>query len=388
MKCFLLALSLASLFAAAPKAVRNAGVSLLRVPNGGIQPQVAVDAAGALHLLYYSGEAMHGNLFYVKSSDTGATWSPPIRVNSEPESAIATGTIRGGQIAIGANGRVYVAWNGSARTESQGPLNPESGRRGAPMLFSRMNAARTSFEPQRNLMTRTFGLDGGGTVAADPSGNVYVAWHGKAPGAAAGEAGRQVWIAESHDGGDRFAVEHPAWHQPAGACGCCGMALLADPSGTIRALFRSATGGVHRDIYLLTSRDGGGAFEGRMLQPWELNACPMSSMFLAEGAGKVEASWETAGQVWFEDIASSSAQPVAAPGEGKGRKHPRLAIARDGSTLLLWSEGAAWGKGGSLAWRIFDAAGSPVGEKGAQDSVPAWSFGAVAATRAGFVVID
>ena len=30
-------------------------------------------------------------------------------------------------------------------------------------------------------MTRTFHLDGGGTVAADPGGNVYVAWHGGTP---------------------------------------------------------------------------------------------------------------------------------------------------------------------------------------------------------------
>ncbi len=65
------------------------------------------------------------------------------------------------------------------------------------MFYSRLNDGGTAFEPERNLMTRTFGLDGGGTLAADTVGNVYVAWHGKIPGAADGEAGRQVWMAVS-----------------------------------------------------------------------------------------------------------------------------------------------------------------------------------------------
>jgi hypothetical protein len=46
--------------------------------------------------------------------------------------------------------------------------------RGSPMLYSRLNDAHTAFEPERNVMTRTFGLDGGGTIAADPVGNVYI----------------------------------------------------------------------------------------------------------------------------------------------------------------------------------------------------------------------
>ena len=63
------------------------------------------------------------------------------------------------------------------------------------MLYSRLNDSHTAFETERNLMTRTFGLDGGRTIAADPAGRVFVAWHGKSTGAAPGEEGRQVWIA-------------------------------------------------------------------------------------------------------------------------------------------------------------------------------------------------
>ena len=365
----------------------NPDISLVRVPNGGIQPQAVMDQGGTLHLLYYSGDPASGDLYYVKSSDWGRTWSPPLRVNSGDGSAIAAGTIRGGQMAIGENGRVHVAWNGSSKAAPKGPLNPESGQPGAPMLYSRLNESRTAFEPERNLMTRTFGLDGGGTIAADSAGYVYVAWHGKAPGAAQGEAGRQVWIAKSTDNGKTFSAEQPAWNDPIGACGCCGMSIFVDSKGMVRVLYRSATENIHRDIYLLTSLDHGRSFDGRKLHAWDINACPMSSMAFSEAAGKVEGAWETGGQVYFEDVSKINGAPVSATGESKGHKHPRITISSNGDTLMAWTEGTGWARGGLLAWQLYDANGKPIGEKQTAGGVPAWSFGAVIAKSGRFMII-
>ena len=109
--------------------------------------QVVVEDRGILHLVYYAGDAHQGNLFYVRSPDGGATFSPAIRVNSQPGSAIAAGTIRGAQLAIGKAGRVHIAWNGSAQAEPAGPLNPDSGKPGAPMLYSRLNDEGTPSSP-------------------------------------------------------------------------------------------------------------------------------------------------------------------------------------------------------------------------------------------------
>jgi hypothetical protein len=369
---------------------RNSEISIVRVPHGGIQPQ-AVVAAGILHLLYFSGDAKAGDLFYVKSANWGASWSAPMRVNSEPGSAFAIGTIRGGQIALGRNGRVHVAWNGSPITESRGPLNPEAGKRGAPMLYSRLNDDGTAFESERTLMTRTFGLDGGGNLAADTVGNVYVAWHGKAPGAVAGEAGRQVWLVISRDDGKTFGAEQPAWDKAKGACGCCGLALFADSKGLVRGLYRSATENVHRDIWLLTSPDGGRSFAGRKLHTWDINACPMSSMAFSEGAVEVFGAWETGGQVYFQQLTKTDSAPVSAPGGGGGRKHPRIAVGQHGDVLMIWTEGTGWQKGGSLAWQLYAANGEARGERGGvavgSSGLPVWSFGAVVARPGGFVVL-
>ncbi len=387
MRVVSLVLGPVSLFAAFPDRPGTTNVSLLRVPNGGIQPQAVRDSSGTLHLLYYAGDPAHGDLFYVQSSDAGRTWSSPLRVNSQAGTAMAVGTIRGGQLAIGRNGRVHVAWNGSSQAEPKGPVNSESGQPGAPMLYSRLNDARTAFEPERNLMTHTFGLDGGGTLAADTTGYVYVVWQGKAPGAAAGEAGRQVWIARSNNDGKTFTVERAAGKEPTGACGCCGMAMEVDAKGVVRILYRSATDNVHRDIYLLTSSDQARSFEERMLHPWEVNACPMSSMAFSEAAGRIKGAWETGGQVYFADLTDKTATPGSAPGERKGHKHPRLASEADGTTLLVWTEATGWARGGSLAWQLYDANGKPIGQKASAAGVPTWSFGAVVAQPRGFLVI-
>jgi hypothetical protein len=364
-------------------------VMIIRVPDGGIQPQVVTGNDGVLHLLYFKGEATHGDLFYVRSGDEGVTFSAPIRVNSQEGSAVAAGTIRGGQIALGRNGRVHVAWNGSMTAQPAGPLNVESGRPGHPMLYTQLNEAGSAFEPQRNLMTRTFGLDGGGTITADERGNVYVAWHGKEQDSLKGEAGRKVFLAKSTNDGKSFSPERPVWDKPTGACGCCGMRILADQTGQVHVLYRSATDEVNRDIYLLSGAPGANSFKGNLLHPWRINACPMSSMSFTQADNSVFVTWETAGQVYYSAVkAQEISRPVAAAEEPGKRKHPVLATKKGGDVLFAWIEGSGWQKGGSLAWRMFDTAGKPQSEIQVVGPAPTWSFAAAVARKdGGFTII-
>src|SRR5689334_6544852 len=51
---------------------------LLAVPDRGIQPQVAVDARGTVHLVYFKGDPGGGDLFYARSRD-GAQFAHPLR---------------------------------------------------------------------------------------------------------------------------------------------------------------------------------------------------------------------------------------------------------------------------------------------------------------------
>jgi len=113
----------------------------------------------------------------------------------------------------------------------------------------------------------------------------------------------------------------------------------------------------------------------------------MSSMSFAEAAGKVEGAWETGGQVYFADLTTANVVPVSAPEESQGRKHPRIAIGSGGETLMVWTEGTGWARGGSLAWQLYDPSGKVIGEKRTKGGVPAWSFGAAVTKPGGFVVL-
>src|SRR4051812_2189642 len=87
---------------------RAANVSVVRTPNGGIQPQVAVDTSGTVHLIYYKGKDGAGDIFYARQKPSETEFSRPIQVNNRAGSAMAIGTIRGAQLAVGKNGRVHV----------------------------------------------------------------------------------------------------------------------------------------------------------------------------------------------------------------------------------------------------------------------------------------
>ena len=357
-------------------------VELLRTPQDGLQPQAVVDAQGVLHVIYFQGEPAGGDLFYTRRLPEASTWSAPLRVNRRPATAVAVGTIRGGQLALGKNGRLHVVWNGRQKAASDNP-------RQAPLFYTRMNRAGDGFEPERNVITYAFGLDGGSSVAADPQGNVYVVWHAPLPGRK-GEAGRAVFVARSTDEGKTFAREEAVNPPASGVCPCCGLKALADHAGRVFILYRTARELSHRDMTLLVSTDGGQPFQAIYAHPWTVFTCPMSSASLAESRAGLVAAWETQQQVywsWIQPGETKVADPVAPSGSGN-RKHPSVAVNTQGEVLLAWTEGTGWAKGGFLEWQVFDRDGHPISQKHRVAGLAAWSMpAAVARPNGNFVIV-
>jgi hypothetical protein len=372
--------------ALAPAACRaESKVTLLRVPDGGIQPQCLVDAKGVWHLIYFKGEASHGDVYYVRSGDEGKTFSKPLRVNNVSGSVIAVGNVRGAHLALGKNGRPHVAWMGSDKAEPRGPDKQ------SPLLYTRLNDEGTAFEPQRNVIQTAYGLNGGASIAADGLGRVHVAWHAGAEKAKQDEEYRCIWVASSADEGKTFGKEKRAFAESTGACGCCGMRAFADAKGQVYVLYRGAKEGVHRDMYLLASTAKTDSFLGKSIHPWNVDGCPMSTMAFAQAGDSVLGAWETEERIYWARLDPEfreKVQPVAAPVKSKPAKHPVVAGNRRGDILLAWTEGMGWNRGGSVAWQVFDENGRPTGESGRHDGVPVWSLVAVCArSDGGFTII-
>jgi hypothetical protein len=365
--------------AARPDAGRTAPeVTLLTVPDGGIQPQAFVDAADVLHLLYFTGPAAGGDLYYVRREPNAPAYSRPVRVNSMAGTALATGSMRGGQLALGAKGRVHAAWYGAKS------LGDGDAKR-TPVWYARLGDGGTAFEPQVNVAVASKGIDGT-TVAADGAGNVYVAWHGL--GEKDGEAYRTVYVARSRDDGAHFAREEPAPQASTGACGCCGLRALVDSSGKVNILYRAATEGVHRDAAWLTL--SGTATTPVVLQRWELNACPMSTFAMARDGNGLMAGWEREQQIYYarlDPARGTFSAPSAVQGQAS-RKHPSIAVNSAGVSLIAWTEGTGWARGGTMAWEMIDRGGERLRTQSKAAVVPVWGLVAAAAHRDGsFVVV-
>jgi hypothetical protein len=378
------------LVVAAPAFAAPPNVRTLRVPNHGVQPQLALERDGAtLHLIYLTGDAQASDIQYLRVPTAGMVSfadRAAVRVNAHPGSALAIGTIRGAHLSLGRNGVAHVAWMGSGKSEPRAP------GRHAPMLYTRSRPDGT-FEPERNLITKFVGLDGGGTVAADEQGNVYVAWH--APNTVKGdEASRRVFVARSTDDGATFGPEEPIVDEPLGACGCCGMELLAPPGGTVVGLFRTATRQIHRDTRAFLFQGSFDRHWAATLEPSETGTCQMSTYALAQGSARHQfvAAWETLGRIRFgaysyRGVTTDGGHDV--PGAERNSKHPALAIDKAGNVLVAWAVGTGWQKGGSVAWQVFDRELKPIpAARGTADGLPAWSRPAAFASPAGgFVVV-
>lgn len=354
----------------------HGAVSIIRTPDNGIQPQAAIDATGTLHLIYFKGNARGGDVYYVNSQTGGETFSDPIRVNSRARCAMAIGTIRGAHLAVGKNERVHVAWMG---TPEDGESEGAGHHRVHPMLYTRLNAKGTAFEPERNLVTWAGGLDGGGSLGADSKGNVYVVWHGSAPDNHDREFGRAVFVAHSTDEGKTFRKEKRALAQRTGACGCCGMRAYVDRKDNLYVLYRTANKS-GRDMALLMSSDEAQTFSLSAVNAWDIQGCPMSSAAFGEGRNGVLLGTERKGHIEAVSIDPNTLSQRSIEDTLrilKSGKYPAVAGNAKGEVMLAWTEGGGWNKGGVLKWMVVDDAGK-VAEKAEipGKEIAAWSFAA------------
>lgn len=141
---------------------------------------------------------------------------------------------------------------------------------------------------------------------------------------------------------------------------------------------------MNRDEILLASRNRGASFEIINSDPWKVSTCPMSSAWLSEGRNVVLAAWETDAKVFLAQVNPETLKvsPPVSPVTKARCKHPVTASNAKGETLLAWTEGTGWQKGGAVAWELLDAADHML-KVGRTNGVPPWGLVAAVARPSG-----
>lgn len=372
-------LAIAGLGLGASRACAAADVEVLRIPDGGVQPQTVVTPEGTVHLMFLRGQEGTSDVWYARRPRDATSFTPPQQVNSQPGSAVAVGTIRGAQFALDTSGNAFVVWNGSGNS---------SRHTGAPLWFAHRPSGEAKFAPEQDVIRSTAHLDGGGSVASGRPGEVFAVWH-SAPPDTTGETNRGVFISISTNAGASFGHEIRIDRPGDGVCACCGLRSLGRPDGTLAVLYRSAgENGEFRDMTLLL-RSPEGEIRRLVLDRWSLRSCPMSSASLVWAGHDLLAAWETREEVQLALIDVATGIPTRIdppPGQGK-RKHPSIARNATGELLLAWVEDTGWKRGGSVAWQHYDAQFHPTSTRGRREGLPVWGMASAFASGDRFGVV-
>jgi hypothetical protein len=126
-------------------------------------PYIAV-SNGTVHVVLVEHESVDvgSDLYYMRSTDNGDTWSTPVQISDETDPTTTTA-----KPTIAVNGdNVYITWQDERASESD-----------IEVIYRRSTDGGLTFEAQQNI-SRNSGESGEPHVTVDPSdGNVYIVWY-------------------------------------------------------------------------------------------------------------------------------------------------------------------------------------------------------------------
>lgn len=371
----ILATSVLSFRAAAPVSI---GV------NGRANANVSMAAAGRFVAAVWSASTEAGvtDIYAAVSRDTGATFSPPTRVNSTPGAARVNGEqpprvslVPGGP----ANPGLVVVWTAP-------------GGAGTALMTARSVDGARTFSPTAIVTgTDVAGNRGWETIATDKNGRVDAIWLDHRDTVQVARAGPSADLSHhtDHDMPAAMQMDNvakaqlsklyfgtlggsaPARALVSGVCYCCKTALAVGGDGAVYAAWRHVYPGDMRDIAFTVSRDGGQTFSAPIRvseDKWALDGCPENGPAIAvDATSVVHLVWPTlvagpgsSGTLGLFYAASRDGRQFTprqvVPTSGTPR-HVQIAAARDGSLALVWDEGEATGRLVAFARGSMDANG-------------------------------
>jgi hypothetical protein len=300
------------------------------------QPQVAISGDGMIHVAFGKGDAIYAT----RSSDTGDSFSEPVKVGELPK--LALGMRRGPRIATAGRSVVLTGISHedgnlhSWRSDDRGHSWSKRGRINT--------VAKSAIE----------GLHG---LASDGERKIAAVWLDLRSGKT------ELWASVSNDEGKTWATDTRVYRSPdLTICECCHPSVAFTSSGKIVVMWRNFLNG-SRDIYRAESSDDGKSFSVATklgTGTWKLQACPMDGGSLAADGDRIAYAWRrdrtllvTTDPASETVLSESGTQPVAV----------RTA---EGFAIL-------WQDGGNLYWRFSGAAEKDLFSAGAAFAAAGWN---------------
>jgi hypothetical protein len=295
------------------------------------------------------------NVYLAISSDGGATFSAPRRVNDKDGEAGATNEQPPRVVISGSVGAptLTVLW-------SKRDPGPQETRRDIIRMSQSTDGGRT-FTPARFIHDPAFvGARGWQSLAVGPDGVVRAVWlDGRDADKKIAESSKRTGAIPK--GQPPQAIYHGTFSADgriveslitADVCFCCKTAVAVGSRGVVYAAWRHIFPGSMRDIAFATSIDGGHQF-GPLVRvsedKWELNGCPEDGPSIAvDQSGTIHIAWATVvheGEprkalfyATSRDGKTFSPRARIPAGVATTPGHPQLALTPDGGAAIVWDE--------------------------------------------------
>jgi len=340
-------------------------VRVVPLPEGALVPDVMMDGAGVLHMVYGLGD----DAWYVRSADNGRTFSSPVKVNTVGKVTLTMGE-RGPKLALGqltmlTNARIRV-WEPSIHVVWADKWSP--GVQVYPRYSRSLDGGRT-FEPPRALASLS-GIDGL-TVAADSTGTVVAFFHHVTPGQQLEvPQAHRLYLARSTDNGTTFGPEERVKIQGMDdlACSMCLMRARITADANACLVYRVANDNI-RDFFLLRSPKQENAFVPLRVNEdyWELKTCPMCGPELTlDPAGRMLCAFMSRHRVYWSALDDGRfTLHVATPANGEDEIYPAAFGDGKGHVLFVWQVGPmAVGRTAIVKWALYRNDGTFTGRQG------------------------
>ena len=205
-------------------------------PSG--DPDIAVDSSGHIHVVWHDTTPGSFEIYSIKSTDGGATWTPSKRLTWN------SGDSLNSVIASDPSGNLHIVW-----------LDYESGN--AELCHKKSTDGGASWTPRQRL-TWNSGDSLWPAVAVDSSGHIHVVWWDLTPG------NPEIYHKKSTDGGVAWtASKRLTW-----TSGWTDYPAIAiDGSGNPHVVWRDNTTG-NEEVYYKKSTDGGSAWTTTKRLTW------------------------------------------------------------------------------------------------------------------------